>query len=451
MAVRPSERAFSFIEDFFQHRHRWREANMNLRHGDVIQSLMRQLYTPHFAEAPRYNPLPYGFMSDELDRCELVRVVNTREGATVDLFTRLAREEIYDYKPIQRFREYHLGFDMIHEDHDWKIIRLHSFDQDPETPNVPAPVRDAILARTSSRLSWGELPWRDGPSVSLFERGYTYTDSSGRERSMSVEHIGDLHITSGVIGVGELFSFSFGARDHDFRPLRRRVKPGVYPIEVSGGSDAVRIVFLPDTPVASWHPAQILERDRYTVGADVAMSGIYDAAALMSSTPREIQRYEDILYEVTHDLFLGDPNAPYGVVVSSGLGDGCYPVYWGVSASGEPVCLMIDFMVQARSLIEHACVPLSMIRPGTRYPLPVQHLEQDLIVTWSKAHRGIDLRIECPDHSLDEVSLVGALGEKTPFDSRSSRGSTYSYHASNVRDPDALILLVACAVGWRNP
>ena len=32
-------------------------------------------------------------------------------------------------------------------------------------------------------------------------------------------------------------------------------------------------------------------------------------------------------------------------IASSGYGDGAYPVYWGVDASGNPAVLLVDMLV----------------------------------------------------------------------------------------------------------
>jgi hypothetical protein len=34
-------------------------------------------------------------------------------------------------------------------------------------------------------------------------------------------------------------------------------------------------------------------------------------------------------------------------VVDSGWGDGGYPVYWGIDASGKPAVLLVDFRLLA--------------------------------------------------------------------------------------------------------
>ena len=161
-------------------------------------------------------------------------------------------------------------------------------------------------------------------------------------------------------------------------PFTRQVPPGVYQANAVVSDDEKRIVaevirFAPETPVA-WElavvPGQDIStlKDEHYFGIPVdagvaafATANFSEAVAERETAERARARYsnyyDDVLaYEmpgtgldiVLHRPVAARPEAA-AAIVSSGWGDGFYPVFFGLNAAGEAVVAIIDFQV-----IEHA-------------------------------------------------------------------------------------------------
>jgi hypothetical protein len=163
-------------------------------------------------------------------------------------------------------------------------------------------------------------------------------------------HLEDVLLPSGRVIVGE---FIF-----DAEPLAARVAPGGYPVHATlvrhpGSSDDERVAFvslvLSDAPTVRWEEADAIAVDGGTAtitsieGRD-EMNGMFDKDELAAMDLEE-QIFDSM---VAHD-YLGTEWALTPetnlIRVSSGVGDGGYPVYVGFDALGNPTRAVIDFLL----------------------------------------------------------------------------------------------------------
>jgi hypothetical protein len=131
------------------------------------------------------------------------------------------------------------------------------------------------------------------------------------------------------------------------------VPPGRYRVEacvvVVGGNAAhervagVRVVFS-EAAVAAWHPANIKDSG-HVIGVDAGNVAIFDGGNYVGLNKR---KKEDLYNEAIERLPMTSmtmKDAGDAVMVSSGWGDGGYPAYWGVDATGAVAVLVVDFCV----------------------------------------------------------------------------------------------------------
>ena len=163
-------------------------------------------------------------------------------------------------------------------------------------------------------------------------------------------HLGGVLLPSGRVIVGEFIC--------DAEPLAARVAPGGYPVHATlvrhpGSSDDERVAFvslvLSDAPTVRWEEADAIAVDGGTAtitsieGRD-EMNRMFDHDELAAMNLDE-QIFDSM---VAHD-YLGtewalSPETNL-VRVTSGVGDGGYPVYVGFDALGNPTRVVIDFLL----------------------------------------------------------------------------------------------------------
>ncbi len=199
--------------------------------------------------------------------------------------------------------------------------------QDPKPlPSRPMPAREAAL---------------DGAALFMNGRVAKVGDQSG---AIEVRALGTLEAATGILVVGDL-----GYDAMTLAPLAQRVTPGRYPVDVSIAFKRVAAlrVKLSNEPVAAWRPADMGDGG-HVVGVDAANVAICDVSALMHITARQKEKQFEkfaALDDVASATMLSLARTHDTVIASSGYGDGAYPVYWGVDASGNPAVLLVDMLV----------------------------------------------------------------------------------------------------------
>ncbi|MCB9677713.1 MAG: DUF4241 domain-containing protein [Alphaproteobacteria bacterium] len=294
---------------------------------------------------------------------------------------------------------FYFEYGLVEIDGDWRIASMmQSFDP-PGAPFV-SPEKRARFEEPEAR------PLRDvEPDVQvngdrLFEDGRTVT--LGEETDiLRVRDIGTLRVTTGILVTGDL------GYDADLlEPLGLHVPPGEYPVQTGvafGRNAAVRVRFS-DAPVVAWHPADAASGG-HVVGVDAANVAILDASAVLGVTAREKERAfdawaRDEAHPATRMLSLAGRDD--GVIAASGWGDGAYPGYWGLDASGAPAQLLLDFLVLAEFLEDTLEVPADTLASDAL-------ADRGLVLALDTAGKALKLTVT--GGAFNDIDLLGADGE----------------------------------------
>lgn len=240
---------------------------------------------------------------------------------------------------------HHHEFDLMRDGDGWRIAAQFAFLRGRDELAVKPAEATAAFAAATLEAPMGDVAKNvvvNGDA--LFRAGRTLTRQD-RETTTAVERVGVLRLRSGVIDVRDL-----GYDIYDFAVIARRVPPGDYPVDIVtafGRVAAVRVVFR-DVPCAGFRTAECTAGG-HVVGVDAGNVAIVDAEALAKTRARRKSRLFDELFARSdpHAAMLPLVDKDEGVIVSSGFGDGGYPVYFGVDDAGAPVCLIVDFLVVA--------------------------------------------------------------------------------------------------------
>jgi hypothetical protein len=162
-------------------------------------------------------------------------------------------------------------------------------------------------------------------------------------------HFGEVTLPSGRVLVGEYL--------FDLEPLDFMVAPGAYPVHATlaryRDQDFDNVAFvslvLSDAPTAHWERADVVAVDGGSTtivsveGRDV-MNRLFE-----DDENAWMEQSEEIFHAVAAHDYLGteyslapDINL---VQVSSGIGDGGYPVFVGFDADGAPTRVVVDFFL----------------------------------------------------------------------------------------------------------
>jgi len=186
-----------------------------------------------------------------------------------------------------------------------------------------------------------------------FRDGIQLVDGDGNLHSIKLTGLGDLEIASGAIGLGDAFTGLARAL-----PPSGAIPKGRYGVELSllrYETDAecsrgdVRVaaarVKLSDEPVSNWVRADV------GAGVDSGTCAFVDADFDSEWEPSESES-ETLLRAMESDSASLGPSASavhqrLGArsvfAFSSGIGDGIYAAYWGMTQSAEPAMFCLDF------------------------------------------------------------------------------------------------------------
>ncbi len=151
----------------------------------------------------------------------------------------------------------------------------------------------------------------------------------------------------------------------------RTIKPGNYPIVLSIADFPkvqrvayAKLVIDADTPPAKWEmalvpgddPSQLGPEDVFGYGVD-AGTGCFVDEAMYECYLKAAKEDESLFDQLARMLnshrksaiswaqFALDDTAGNLIAFESGMGDGCYPSYFGLTKRGRVVCLLTDFYV----------------------------------------------------------------------------------------------------------
>ncbi|WP_203568803.1 DUF4241 domain-containing protein [Aestuariimicrobium ganziense] len=263
----------------------------------------------------------------------------------------------------ERYQEYRL----VDEADGWRIDTVSTMFSDPFGPAIEglaARVDEATLDAPMAPLSPRYRLDGDG----LFTPGRQVTLATGEQTVIEVRELGGFECRSGVLTVFDL------GRD-DAEPFARRVAPGTFTADVAiveGRVGALRVRLADGDPVA-WHPADAVGAGN-VVGVDYANLAVIDLADLAEVSLRVKEAAYNAWTQLPSpaaSLLDFSTGRPFGAVSSSGWGDGSYPAFWGVDASGTPVRLLVDFQMLVR--VERGTIRVPW--PADEFVVPDPRLE----------------------------------------------------------------------------
>jgi hypothetical protein len=290
---------------------------------------------------------------------------------------------------------------LVHADGQWRIRELLRFLEPPGSPLVPSAEAAALLDAATYDVALPERPADlelDLPS--LFAEG-RLVSPFGETVPLEVARLGEVTCRSGVLTVRD-----FGYGGFDLAPLARRVPAGTYRAEVSSaaGTNVALRLLLSDAPVVSWHPAETPDGSN-VVGVDAGNVAIADLATLVRC---EAQHVEELFLRESDRMLTGTVFSLTGevndaVMVTSGYGDGAYPVYWGVADDGSIASLVVDFVVLVEEIVRVVAVPWQ-VGPVNSPELAGHDVaiaaEGEAFVISRRGHQITKLRVLSPDGTV---------------------------------------------------
>jgi hypothetical protein len=161
-------------------------------------------------------------------------------------------------------------------------------------------------------------------------------------------HVGEVKLPTGRVVVGEFLA--------DVQPLGLAVRPGTYPVHATLAryrdqafdSVAFASLVLSDAPTIRWEEASVIAVDGGT--ATITSTEGRDALARaqddqVAAVDLDTQIFDSMIahdYLATEWALTPETNL---IRVSSGVGDGGYPVYVGFDAAGEATRVVVDFLL----------------------------------------------------------------------------------------------------------
>lgn len=222
---------------------------------------------------------------------------------------------------------------------------------------APDPAGFDPAAELAAEPPWRPpLPLRPRQLDDTFEKGARFELDDGAAVTVELATGGVLRLPSGRLVVGDPDPWL-----HEVVPFEETVPPGEYPLHLSvvrfaDSPDHTRVaacaLWVSDRPTTSWnnawregeHPLRLGDGEFFGVGVDAGRVALVDAA--------EAPAYEDLIEDAYDEMSgwaheLAGPGDANLITVSSGWGDGSYPVWVGRDEDGELTCFVVDFLVLA--------------------------------------------------------------------------------------------------------
>lgn len=211
-----------------------------------------------------------------------------------------------------------------------------------------------VFAQSALDAPFQELPAHEVNQAALFFEADHAATFEGQPCTLVIRQVGNLRLSSGFLGVADfnVTSDSLGVRHRRVAPGELRVEAAELDMRPFGGNStrvaAIQVV-LSEGRAVRWVPANTPDGG-HRIGVDSANVAIFDAAAFSQLTHADHRRIGD--YEVANltesspaKLLSFAGHEHVCAIVRSGWGDGSYPCYWGLDEQGNPVRLVVDFLV----------------------------------------------------------------------------------------------------------
>jgi hypothetical protein len=191
------------------------------------------------------------------------------------------------------------------------------------------------------RVAVEQTPSDPATVFSWFATGSAAAPGGSRLR---VQMVGDLTLQSAQMAVADAFV-------NDQPLLVPGVPPGTYPVEalvsdIDGDERvaAMRVLLSTESP-ASWGEVGL-------IAVDSGTAAVFESSLPSAVTALTVESFNDTLLKALESTYRHTwSHAALSwegrsmVAVSSGLGDGTYPVFLGTTASRQPAAVLIDFLV----------------------------------------------------------------------------------------------------------
>ncbi|MBB6050833.1 DUF4241 domain-containing protein [Armatimonas rosea] len=185
------------------------------------------------------------------------------------------------------------------------------------------------------------------------------------EAQIHEEKIGDLTLATGKLIATDP---AYGRFPEDITPFTRTVPPGTYSVVLGMvdeytsrhyASNVYALICFSDNPIIHWELALCPEQNAdelegmqyFGFGVDSGTGCFLDEGLKYYLAQEEVQRLMGDVMTGNGDITLTMERGARMVVFIAGMGDGCYPCYWGLDTQDQPVCLLADFQI-LRSLEE---------------------------------------------------------------------------------------------------
>ncbi len=335
IAKSPDDRIISFITDW----HKCWSVGLKMAESDerfdfdIWDSMIEEIERVHFVEGGQTHAI--GSFEGERTHNPDTEKITFREihGNSAIIYTEIitqwdGRYEISNY----------VAYDLLCSNENWLIVEITM----PWLANIPL---YRFLRKPKNLKLLMDKTSINVPVLNeelLYDAPFQYNGKElvqGKFQSIKLEQVGYIQLKSGIIGC--YGCYEDGRNFCEFEPLKKRVRPGIYPIETSYKDCFVRIKFNTEKQVIKWAKANTVCRDNRNENFGAFL--LFDALSLTSAKHYNIDKIikkwrqntipslHSIIYE--NDIF----------ITGARYEEAFFLTYWGLDENNEVVSLELSF------------------------------------------------------------------------------------------------------------